>query len=156
MPAKRAAATSTPPEGPAFQTILHLRVITPGGMLGPGKVELLEHVAETGSIAEAARRMEMSYNRAWLHVKAMNACFEQPLIESTRGGSSRGGAGLTAVGRRVLTLYTAMRAKAAKAVQREEAALFKLAATTARPPEAAPATPAGKRAQKGATQSSTK
>lgn len=147
MPAKRATPPPTPSEAPAFQTLLHLRVITAGGMLGPGKVELLEHVAETGSIAEAARRMEMSYNRAWLHVKAMNACFAQPLIESTRGGSTRGGAVITAVGRRVLALYNAMRAKATKAIQREEAALLKLAAPSGRPPETPPAAPARKRAQ---------
>jgi molybdate transport system regulatory protein len=35
-----------------------LRVVVGGNIaLGPGKVELLELVAETGSIAEAAKRM---------------------------------------------------------------------------------------------------
>ncbi len=110
------------------RTVLHLRLETPGGMFGPGKAELLGHVAETGSIAEAARRMEMSYNRAWLHVKAMNACFQEPLVESRRGGPTRGGAELTATGKRVLVLYAKMRAKAAKAVRADEAALMKLAA----------------------------
>jgi len=37
--------------------------------LGPGKVDLLELIGRTGSIAEAAKRMEMSYMRAWKLVK---------------------------------------------------------------------------------------
>ena len=38
--------------------------------LGPGKARLLEAVGETGSIAAAARAMDMSYRRAWLLVDA--------------------------------------------------------------------------------------
>jgi len=49
--------------------------------LGPGKVELLEHIAKTGSITEAAERMQMSYMRAWTLIKTMEACFRQPLVE---------------------------------------------------------------------------
>src|ERR1039458_6594506 len=33
--------------------------------LGPGKVELLALIGQTGSINKAARRMGMSYMRAW-------------------------------------------------------------------------------------------
>jgi len=32
--------------------------------LGPGKVELLEHIVRTGSLRKAAEAMEMSYMRA--------------------------------------------------------------------------------------------
>lgn len=73
--------------------------------LGPGKAELLAHIAETGSISEAARRMEMSYNRAWLLVRTMNRCFKQPLVMAARGGEQHGGAGLTKTGKQVLKLY---------------------------------------------------
>jgi len=73
--------------------------------LGPGKVELLGHIAETGSISEAARRMGMSYNRAWLLVRTMNRCFEKPLVLASRGGDQRGGAQLTKTGTEVLNLY---------------------------------------------------
>jgi len=54
--------------------------------LGPGKVELLGFVRETGSIAEAAKQMGMSYMRAWTLIKTMNACFKEPLVEAVRGG----------------------------------------------------------------------
>jgi len=76
--------------------------------LGPGKVELLEFIAETGSIAEAAKRMDMSYMRAWTLVKTMNACFREPIVEAVRGGEKRGGARLTQTGQQALALYRAM------------------------------------------------
>jgi molybdate transport system regulatory protein len=79
--------------------------------LGPGKVDLLRHISKTGSISEAARRMDMSYNRAWLLVRTMNRCFKEPLVLASRGGDSRGGAQLTAFGRQVLILYQRLESK---------------------------------------------
>src|ERR1041385_5152798 len=76
--------------------------------LGPGKAELLELVGRTGSIREAAERMNMSYMRAWKLIQTMNACFREPLVNSERGGSSHGGAALTPAGDKVLQLYREM------------------------------------------------
>jgi molybdate transport system regulatory protein len=76
--------------------------------LGPGKVDLLQLVGETGSIREAADRMGMSYMRAWTLIKTMNACFKEPLVEAARGGKAGGGARLTETGRKALTLYQQM------------------------------------------------
>ncbi len=76
--------------------------------MGPGKVDLLRLVAETGSLSEAARRMKMSYMRAWLMVKVMNRCFREPLLTTERGGASGGGAQLTECGRQALELYDQM------------------------------------------------
>ncbi len=45
--------------------------------VGPGKVDLLEAIASTGSITAAARQLGMSYRRAWLLVDTMNRCFEE-------------------------------------------------------------------------------
>ena len=85
--------------------------------LGPGKAELLRHISETGSISESARRMQMSYNRAWLLVRTMNRCFKEPLVTSTRGGDNHGGAQLTRAGRQVLSLYTHLESKMAAAAR---------------------------------------
>jgi molybdate transport system regulatory protein len=79
--------------------------------LGPGKVELLRHIFETGSISEASRRMGMSYNRAWLLVRTMNRCFKEPLVSASRGGDRHGGAQLTGFGKQVLTLYQRLESK---------------------------------------------
>jgi molybdate transport system regulatory protein len=76
--------------------------------LGPGKVDLLALVKETGSIRHAAERMHMSYMRAWTLIRTMNRCFKQPLVETARGGSHQGGARLTAVGEEALRLYREM------------------------------------------------
>ena len=73
--------------------------------VGPGKAELLRLVHETHSISEAARRMDMSYMRAWSLIKTMNGCFREPVILTTRGGTNRGGAALTETGERLLRLY---------------------------------------------------
>ncbi|MCV0395658.1 MAG: LysR family transcriptional regulator [Rhizobiaceae bacterium] len=59
-------------------------------MMGPGKAELLERIAATGSIPAAGRAKGMSYKRAWSLVETMNALFAEPVVTSTRGGA-RGG-----------------------------------------------------------------
>jgi molybdate transport system regulatory protein len=83
-----------------------LRVLCDGETaLGPGRVDLLELIAKTGSLRAAAQEMEMSYMRAWTLVKSLNSWFRAPVVEVARGGSSGGGAKLTAVGREVVALY---------------------------------------------------
>ena|SRR5690349_10308583 len=76
--------------------------------MGPGKADLLDSIERTGSIAAAAREMDMSYRRAWLLVDVMNRCFRGPLVETGRGGSERGGASLTPLGRSVAKRYRAL------------------------------------------------
>lgn len=85
--------------------------------LGPGKIELLQSISETGSISEAARKMDMSYNRAWLLVRTMNRCFKEPLVIASRGGETRGGAELTRAGKQLLDLYRQLELKVASATR---------------------------------------
>lgn len=85
--------------------------------LGPGKAELLARINETGSISEAARQMGMSYNRAWLHIQDINKSFKSPLVESLRGGSAGGGAGLTKLGKQAVALYEQLEAEARAATE---------------------------------------
>jgi len=84
-------------------------------MIGPGKAELLERIDRCGSIAGAGREMNMSYKRAWQLIGTLNAMFQEPLVDSTRGGPGGGGAVLTEAGRTVLALYRAFEADAAEA-----------------------------------------
>ncbi len=103
---------------------LHLRIALLGDFaIGPGKADLLEGIRETGSIAAAGRRMKMSYRRAWSLVEAMNAAFRQPVVETERGGSTRGGARLTPTGEEVLAAYRRMVDKAGEAAAPEIDAL---------------------------------
>lgn len=76
--------------------------------LGPGKAELLALIGETASIGKAAKKMQMSYMRAWTLVQEMNECFTEPLVVTVRGGETGGGAQLTKAGGSVLKLYAEM------------------------------------------------
>ena len=69
--------------------------------LGPGKVALLEAIAERGSISAAARALGMSYRRAWLLVDTCNRCFAEPLVATVPGG----GAALTECGTASVAAY---------------------------------------------------
>lgn len=87
--------------------------------MGPGKAELLEAIAGTGSITASARRLGMSYRRAWLLVDTMNRCFREPVVASAAGGAGGGGARVTPYGRRVLASFRAMQARIDRALDPE-------------------------------------
>ena len=85
------------------------RVISKGERaFGPGKAELLEHIAAEGSISKAAKAMDMSYSRAWQLVEGMNSAFRKPLVEASTGGRKGGGAVLTKAGEEVLEVFRKM------------------------------------------------
>jgi molybdate transport system regulatory protein len=94
--------------------------------MGPGKADLLDAIATTGSISAAARSMNMSYRRAWLLVDVMNRTFREPLVLSAAGGAQGGGAGVTDAGRAVLSAFRAMEAASTAAVQAHAPALAAL------------------------------
>lgn len=76
--------------------------------LGRGKMELLEHIRDTGSISAAGRAMDMSYRRAWMLVAEMNRMFKAQVVESQRGGQKGGGATLTPFGEQLLARFRDM------------------------------------------------
>lgn len=103
---------------------LHLRLyLAEGVWLGPGKADLLEQIAATGSISAAGRAMGMSYKRAWTLVEALNTMFTTPLVGAARGGASGGGAALTDKGAQVLALYRKLESEALAAGADDIAAL---------------------------------
>ena len=75
---------------------------------------------------EAAKRMNMSYMRAWLLVKSMNGCFRKPLVIRTRGGRRGGGTKLTATGQRLLALYRQLEKKGLEATKQTQKELIAL------------------------------
>ena len=97
--------------------LTHLRVtFSDEFYVGPGRADLLEGIAATGSIAAAGKAMGMSYKRAWGWVQALNDGFGRPLVETSRGGAEQGGAALTADGAFVLERYRAMQEAARRAI----------------------------------------
>ena len=110
--------------GNAVKTGARLRVVLAGDVaLGPGKADLLQGIAETGSISAAGRRMGMSYKRAWQLVDTLNGYFSGPLVEAGAGGAAGGGASLTALGVKVLQRYRRMAAATDAVVAADLAAL---------------------------------
>ncbi|MCV9966609.1 winged helix-turn-helix domain-containing protein [Pararhizobium sp. BT-229] len=102
--------------------------------LGRGKIMLLEHIRETGSISAAGRAMDMSYRRAWLLVSALNSMFKEEAVSSQRGGKQGGGAVVTPFGEELIRRFRAMEEKAETAFSEELAWL-----ESNRNPDAAPA-----------------
>lgn len=74
-------------------------------LFGRGRAELLETVARDGSIQVAARRMGLSYRRAWTMLRTSEQRLGRSLVESTRGGAGGGGTRLTEAGRRFLHVF---------------------------------------------------
>jgi molybdate transport system regulatory protein len=66
-----------------------------GRFLGPGPIELLERIAETGSISNAAKEMKMSYKKAWELINNLNAHTTIPVVIPQAGGEKGGGSVLT-------------------------------------------------------------
>lgn len=108
---------------------LRIRILFgPDIVVGPGKMALLEAIAETGSISAAARKMGMSYRRAWMLVDTMNRCFREAVVVTAAGGKGGGGAKVTALGRDVMARYRRMERRAADAVADDVAAFSVLLA----------------------------
>jgi molybdate transport system regulatory protein len=100
---------------------------SPDCAVGPGKITLLEHIGSTGSLSEAARKLKMSYRRAWLLLEDLNTSFQQPVARMSVGGKGGGGASLTPFGSDLVAAYRALEAQIRKRAQ------------TAFPPTALPA-----------------
>jgi molybdate transport system regulatory protein len=94
--------------------------------VGPGKADLLEAIASTGSITAAARTLGMSYRRAWLLVDTMNRCFRRPVVVTEAGGKRGGGTRLTLTGAEALRRYRKVEMLAANAADAELRALRRL------------------------------
>jgi len=62
---------------------------------GHGRIALLAHVADCGSITHAAKAMKMSYKAAWDAIDTMNNLAGEPLVERVVGGKGGGGTVLT-------------------------------------------------------------
>ena len=106
-----------------------LRVYRDEGIaIGPGKVALMEAIAETGSISGAARQLGMSYRRAWALVDELNGALSQPAVVTATGGAHGGGATLTPTGEKLVTHYRAIESTAKVAAAADIAALTRLLA----------------------------
>ncbi len=78
-------------------------------VLSDYRVQLLKHIGETGSLAEAAQRMGLSYRRAWGKIREIEQNLGVTLVQSEIGGAGGGGSHLTRRGERLVALYQRFR-----------------------------------------------
>lgn len=89
-------------------------------LLSWGRVVLLERIRETGSIAAAARSMEMAYSHAWTLVATMNRLAGEELVSRTLGGRHGGRAWLTPAGETAVARFWELAARFDKWLQRQK------------------------------------
>jgi molybdate transport system regulatory protein len=103
---------------PASKPVARFRLrVTVGEVIaiGPGKIQLLEAIRETGSITAAAKSLGMSYRRAWLLLDELNHALRKPAVDSAKGGVQGGGSALTPVGQQLIDTYRRIEDTAASA-----------------------------------------
>ncbi|GAB4048202.1 winged helix-turn-helix domain-containing protein [Spirosoma litoris] len=91
--------------------------------MGIGRLELLGHIQQTGSINQAAKAMNMSYKRAWEMVHSMNTQADSPLVITQTGGEKGGGTIVTKEGEKYLTYYQSLQERFQKFLTDELAKL---------------------------------
>ena len=77
--------------------------------MGGGRVRLLEEIHRLGTIAAAARSMNLTYSNAWLWVDSMNQLAPSPLVIRTTGGVGGGKAVVTEEGLAAIQTYKELR-----------------------------------------------
>ena len=86
---------------------------------GPGPVELLQLIHETGSINAAAKKMQMSYKKAWHLVNNLNAMSAQPMIITATGGEKGGGSSISEEALQLIDYHRRLRERFKKFLEEE-------------------------------------
>jgi molybdate transport repressor ModE-like protein len=74
-------------------------------VLSSAREQLLKEIEKEGSINKAAKKLGISYKKAWLLIKNMEDRLGFPILEKKRGGKEGGGSKLTAEGKKLLENY---------------------------------------------------
>lgn len=93
-------------------------------VLSEYRVRLLALVDETGSLADAADEMGLSYRRAWGKIREIETNLGARLVESVAGGAGGGGSRLTPEGRRLVALFGGFRSAIDRDLLQEFSRIF--------------------------------
>jgi molybdate transport system regulatory protein len=77
-------------------------------VFGRGRRFLLQAIDRYGSINQAAKRINISYRKAWSYINAMEERLGIRLVERQAGGKDGGGASLTEEAKEFLQKYEAL------------------------------------------------
>jgi molybdate transport system regulatory protein len=93
-------------------------------VFGRGRRFLLEAIDTHGSINRAAQEVDISFRKAWGHVKAMEERLGVKLVDRQTGGKNGGGATLTLDARKFLKKYEALEKGIQEIVDRKFEKIF--------------------------------
>ena len=90
-------------------------------IIGEGRMEILEHVENTGSINQASKMMKMSYKAVWSKIKYTEKHLNAKIVHSDRKTGSR----LTREGKTLLEKYRLLKKECMTADDRVFNDIFK-------------------------------
>lgn len=88
---------------------------------GPGPVELLALIDQTGSINRAAKEMNMSYKKAWEIINSLNELVDHPLVITQSGGEKGGGSVITEEAKKLIEYHKQLRERFNAFLEKETA-----------------------------------
>ncbi|MAI02402.1 MAG: hypothetical protein CMP40_01060 [Rickettsiales bacterium] len=94
--------------------------------IGPGKVILLENIDTLGSISSAAKKLGMSYKKAWRLVKEINSASPNKIILTNTGGKGTGGAKISNEGKKFIDSFRNIENKVLIEANKEKKYLYKI------------------------------
>ncbi|MET0636931.1 MAG: ModE family transcriptional regulator [Chitinophagaceae bacterium] len=86
---------------------------------GPGPVELLQLIEQTGSINQAAKAMGMSYKKAWEMVNRINEQAIKPLVVTSAGGEKGGGSTISDEAKALMAYHKDLRDRFLRFLEKE-------------------------------------
>jgi len=92
-------------------------------IFGPGPVELLALIEQTGSISKAAKEMNMSYKKAWEIINALNELVAHPLVTTQSGGEKGGGSVITDDAKKLIEYHKQLRERFEAFLEKETSGL---------------------------------
>ncbi|MEG1741300.1 MAG: NTP transferase domain-containing protein [Acetivibrio sp.] len=72
---------------------------------GPGPVQLLELIENTGSVRSACQLMNISYSKGWKMIRLMEEQWEHKIVKRQQGGTTGGCSYLTEEGKDLISRY---------------------------------------------------
>ncbi len=84
---------------------LKLRLVKEKPFFGPGTVQLLTFIQETGSVRLACQHMGISYSKGWKILAVMEEQLGETIVDRQQGGKNGGMAALTPKGKELLDKF---------------------------------------------------
>ncbi len=88
---------------------LWLKTIDGVGIMGDGCFSLLIEIKHSGSLREAAQKLDISYRKAWGIIRNSENILGFKLVDKTRGGKDGGHSSLTSEGENLVQAYSELK-----------------------------------------------